>query len=68
MPITLDSPVTIKSIECAIIDRGFKEGWVKPQLPEQRTGKSVAVIGRGFGRRRKWSAADVAGGDAGWWR
>ena len=43
----VDSPVTIKSIECAIIDRGFDEGWVKPQLPEQRTGKSVAVIGSG---------------------
>lgn len=43
----VDSPVTIKSIECAIIDRGFKEGWVKPQLPEKQTGKSVAVIGSG---------------------
>jgi glutamate synthase (NADPH/NADH) small chain len=43
----VDSPVTIKSIECAIIDRGFDEGWVKPELPEQRTGKSVAVIGSG---------------------
>ena len=43
----VDSPVTIKSIECAIIDRGFKEGWVKPQVPEKQTGKSVAVIGSG---------------------
>ncbi|PZT90393.1 MAG: glutamate synthase [Citromicrobium sp.] len=43
----VDAPVTIKSIECAIIDRGFKEGWVKPQLPERQTGKSVAVIGSG---------------------
>src|SRR3569833_3292777 len=40
-------PVTIKSIECAIVDRGWKEGWIKPQLPERRTGKSVAVIGSG---------------------
>ena len=43
----VDDPVTIKSIECAIIDRGWKEGWVKPQVPEKRTGKSVAVIGSG---------------------
>ncbi len=43
----VDAPVTIKSIECAIIDRGFSEGWVKPELPERQTGKSVAVIGSG---------------------
>ena len=43
----VDSPVTIKSIECAIIDRGFEEGWVKPELPERRSGKSVAVVGSG---------------------
>ena len=42
-----DEPVTIKSIECAIIDRGWKEGWVKPQPPEVKTGKSVAVVGSG---------------------
>ncbi|WP_379548434.1 glutamate synthase subunit beta [Qipengyuania sp. DSG2-2] len=42
-----DNPVTIKSIECAIIDRGFEEGWVKPQVPEKQTGRSVAVIGSG---------------------
>ncbi|WP_120077407.1 glutamate synthase subunit beta [Aurantiacibacter odishensis] len=42
-----DEPVTIKSIECAIIDRGWKEGWVKPQVPETKTGKSVAVVGSG---------------------
>ncbi len=42
-----DEPVTIKSIECAIIDRGWKEGWVKPEPPEQKTGKSVAVVGSG---------------------
>jgi len=39
--------VTIKSIECAIIDRGWKEGWVTPQVPERKTGKSVAVVGSG---------------------
>jgi glutamate synthase (NADPH/NADH) small chain len=40
-------PVTIKSIECAIIDRGFEEGWVAPNPPATRTGKSVAVVGSG---------------------
>jgi glutamate synthase (NADPH) small chain len=40
-------PVTIKNIECSIIDNGFAQGWVKPQSPENRTGKKVAVIGSG---------------------
>lgn len=40
-------PVTIKNIECAIIDKGFEEGWVKPEPPEKRTGKKVAVVGSG---------------------
>src|SRR5204862_2950845 len=39
--------VTIKSIECAIIDRAFEEGWVKPEPPAVRTGKKVAVVGSG---------------------
>src|ERR1700752_2561592 len=39
--------VTIKSIECAIIDKGFEEGWVKPEPPAFRTGKRVAVVGSG---------------------
>jgi glutamate synthase (NADPH/NADH) small chain len=39
--------VTIKSIECAIIDKGFEEGWVQPEPPPKRTGKSVAVVGSG---------------------
>src|SRR5436309_2576739 len=39
--------VTMKSIECAIIDRAFAEGWVVPQPPEVRTGKTVAVVGSG---------------------
>lgn len=43
----VDSPVTIKNIECAIVDRGWNEGWIKPQVPEKPTGKSVAVIGSG---------------------
>jgi glutamate synthase (NADPH/NADH) small chain len=40
-------PVTIKVNECAIIDRGFDEGWVVAQPPTQRTGKTVAVVGSG---------------------
>lgn len=40
-------PVAIKQNEAAIIDRAFEEGWVKPQPPEMRTGKKVAVIGSG---------------------
>jgi glutamate synthase (NADPH/NADH) small chain len=39
--------VTIKSIEAAIIDKGFAEGWVVPEPPEKRTGKKVAVVGSG---------------------
>ncbi len=42
-----DDPVGIKSIEHAIIDRGWAEGWVTPQLPIAITGRSVAVIGSG---------------------
>jgi len=40
-------PVTIKNIECAIIDKGWEEGWVMPEPPKKRTGKKVAVIGSG---------------------
>ena len=43
----IEPPVTIKSIECAIIDRGFEEGWVVPQPPAIRTGERVAVVGSG---------------------
>ena len=42
-----DDPVAIKSIEQAIIDKGWDEGWVKPQLPARKTGKKVAVVGSG---------------------
>ena len=42
-----ESPVTIKSIECSIIDRAFEEGWVQPAVPENRTGQTVAVVGSG---------------------
>src|SRR5499426_530947 len=40
-------PVTIKNIECAIIDKGWEEGWVVPTPPPRRTGKKVAVVGSG---------------------
>ena len=42
-----DDAVGIKSIEHAIIDRAWSEGWVQPQRPEQKTGKKVAVVGSG---------------------
>lgn len=40
-------PVTIEYIEKEISDRGYKEGWIKPQPPDHRTGKKVAVVGSG---------------------
>jgi glutamate synthase (NADPH/NADH) small chain len=40
-------PVTIKNIECTIIDHGFENGWVVPEPPKNRTGKKVAVVGSG---------------------
>ena len=42
-----DNPVTIKSIECAIIDRGWEEGWIEPKISVRKTGKKVAVVGSG---------------------
>lgn len=42
-----DPPVAIKSIEQAIIDKGFEEGWVQPNPPENRTDKKVAIVGSG---------------------
>jgi glutamate synthase (NADPH/NADH) small chain len=42
-----ESPVTIKTIECAIVDRGWAEGWLKPETPKRKTGKKVAVVGSG---------------------
>ena len=42
-----DVPVTIKTIECAIIDKAWQEGWVRPQPPAHGSGKSVAVVGSG---------------------
>ncbi|KAK6199318.1 glutamate synthase [Scheffersomyces amazonensis] len=43
----IDDPVNIKSVECAIIDHGFEQGWIKPTPPAIRTGKTVAIIGSG---------------------
>jgi len=40
-------PVTIKNIECAIIDHAFEQGWMKPEIPTKRTGRRVAIIGSG---------------------
>ncbi len=42
-----DSPVAIKSIECAIVDRAWEEGWIQPSIPEHRTGRRIAVVGSG---------------------
>jgi glutamate synthase (NADPH) small chain len=42
-----DSSVTIKTIECAIVDRAWAEGWIKPEPAPQKTGKRIAVVGSG---------------------
>ncbi|MGI9514047.1 MAG: glutamate synthase subunit beta [Anderseniella sp.] len=42
-----DNPVAIKTIECAIVDRAWEEGWVAPDVPENKTGKKVAIVGSG---------------------
>ncbi|KZV27579.1 glutamate synthase 1 [Dorcoceras hygrometricum] len=43
----IENPVSIKSIECSIIDKAFEEGWMVPRPPLKRTGKRVAIIGSG---------------------
>ena len=43
----ISEPVAIENIEKNIVERGFTEGWIKPQKPENRTGKKVAVVGSG---------------------
>jgi glutamate synthase (NADPH/NADH) small chain len=43
----IEQPVTIKTIECAIVDRGWKEGWILPDPAAVKTGKRVAVVGSG---------------------
>lgn len=42
-----DVPVTIKTIECAIVDKAWAENWIKPQVAQRRTGKKVAIVGSG---------------------
>ena len=42
-----DNPVTIKTIECEIVDRGWREGWIEPEAPAQLSGRRVAVVGSG---------------------
>jgi glutamate synthase (NADPH/NADH) small chain len=42
-----DAPVTIKTIECAIIDKAWAEGWIQPQISRHKTRKHVAVVGSG---------------------
>ena len=42
-----DNSVTIKTIENAIVDKGFENGWVKPEIAPHKTGKKVAVVGSG---------------------
>ena len=43
----IDPPVTIKQIESSIVEHAFREGWIRPEIPEFRTGRRVAVVGSG---------------------
>jgi glutamate synthase (NADPH/NADH) small chain len=43
----IDTPVTIKTIECQIVDRAWDEGWIQPMMAARKTGKTVAVVGSG---------------------
>lgn len=43
----IENPVSIKNIECSIIDKAFEEGWMVPRPPQKRTGKKVAIVGSG---------------------
>jgi glutamate synthase (NADPH) small chain len=52
-----DTPVTIKTIECAIVDKAWENGWIKPEAYREKTGKKVAVIGSGPGRPCRRAAA-----------
>jgi glutamate synthase (NADPH/NADH) small chain len=42
-----DAPVTIKTIECAIIDKAWEQGWIQPQIARHKTRRRVAVVGSG---------------------
>ena len=41
-----DTPVTIKTIECAIVDKGWAENWIKPQIAKHKTGKSCLYVNK----------------------
>jgi len=43
----IDNPVSIENIEKNIVERGFAEGWIVPQIPQKKTGKTVAIVGSG---------------------
>ena len=43
----VDSPVTIKSIECSIVDKAWDNGWIKPQINQNKTNKKIGIIGSG---------------------
>ena len=43
----IDPPVAIKSIEQAIVDKGYEEGWIQPNPPDRRTGKKIGIVGSG---------------------
>ena len=43
----IDEPVTIKSIECSIVDRAWKNNWIQPEINQNKTGKIISVIGSG---------------------
>ena len=43
----IDKPIAIENIEKIIVERAFKESWIKPQIPKKRTGKIVAIVGSG---------------------
>ncbi len=43
----IDNPISIENIEKNIVERAFKEGWIKPQLPSKRTEKTIAIVGSG---------------------
>jgi glutamate synthase (NADPH) small chain len=42
-----ENPVTIKTIECAIVDKAWEKGWIKPLIASERTGKKIAIVGSG---------------------
>ena len=42
-----DNPVAIKTIECAIVDKGWAEGWIVPRPPAKKTGRKIAIVGSG---------------------